>query len=902
MHLRSATLALALAALGLAVPARAAPPPRLRPEPILRPVPAPGGPAAPAAATPIPDKSGLARACGTRLESGLEAWLAHLERAEVAALPTTHSTDTLGIAVLEDDGTFFFQDKDGRRVLDTVALAQAFYRTHGDEYGFIAAWTASGLGLWLGVPGALASAGFIRNDIQGLGLDLFDIGASLGSPASLQTFLTMNSLDRYPADPDSGIGGESFSTLDVIAHEMGHRWLAFTFVDSAGTSSPALLGRGWAHWNFFMDTDSSLEEGCHWARSGPDSFASEGVTHGFSTLDQYLMGLRPRADVDSFFVIDDPHAFDPPGVYIPSTAPFTGLGCRGRATFWHLEDIEAENGPRLPDWLAAPHSFRMAFVLVTARGSGAGPGDLAKLALFRERYVSYFADAVQGRGAVDLTLSSRAGSVVISHQPLQDTEDPFSPRAVGSRTAIAQAGLRLDLDPASVKAFWRPAEGGAFAPIPLAAAGADSFAGALPALPEGGFAEYYLYAASDSAGIDAYDPPAGPAAPHHYFVGPDTTTPVVVHVPVGRQGLALLPQTLLARVTDNLGVDSVWVEYALDGGPLSSLACAAAGRDSFAVSLGAGLVPGQRLAYRFGARDRAAAHNLGYSRADFDTLAVERDWTVDFENGPAAFTHGVQWYSYRDVWHLAQEASSPSGGTAWKCGAGAPLSYPPHLDANLYTPVIDTITSGTALSFDHRYDLEEAFGSYAWDGARLEISVNGGAWQVLTPAGGYDRKFYSNSNPFQRNSPCWSDSSGGWRSETVDLSPYAPGPARVRFRMLADDFMGYDGWIVDRVRITWPGGALAVPLATSVLAVGRPRPNPASDALSLSLSLPHTAACEWTLYDVAGRRVATLWTGRVAAGPTELRAALPALRGGLYFARASLDGREIRADRVVILR
>src|SRR5207245_1089743 len=80
-----------------------------------------------------------------------------------------------------------------------------------------------------------------------------------------------------------------------------------------------------------------------------------------------------------------------------------------------------------------------------------------------------------------------------------------------------------------------------------------------------------------------------------------------------------------------------------------------AGRDSFAVALGAGLAPGQRLTYRFVARDRAAAANLAYSTPAPETLRVDRGWWDDFENGDDGFTHAPQWYSYRDAWHLTSE-------------------------------------------------------------------------------------------------------------------------------------------------------------------------------------------------------------------------------------------------------
>src|SRR5689334_21770358 len=106
----------------------------------------------------------------------------------------------------------------------------------------------------------------------------------------------MNGLQKYPSDPDASIGGgnDTFSTMDVIAHEFAHRWLAYTFVDSAGSPSPALLGRDYQHWNFFFDADSSFMEGCDWAIVRPDSFETDGVSSTFGALDQYLMGMRTR--------------------------------------------------------------------------------------------------------------------------------------------------------------------------------------------------------------------------------------------------------------------------------------------------------------------------------------------------------------------------------------------------------------------------------------------------------------------------------------------------------------------------------------------------------------------------------------------------------------------------------
>lgn len=855
--------------------------------------------AAPATTGPA---RGIVEACGTGAETAADLVARHLSRGALAALPTPHSADVDGIAVLEDDGTFFFTTKDGHPVLDLAAAARAFYRTHGDGHEALAFYLASGLSTWLGSPGALAAAYVVRNQVDGIGLDRFDFGAGFGSPARLEVLLSMNGLHRYLDDPDATAGLDQFTPLDFLAHEFGHRYSAYVRVDSAGQPVPALLGRAWQHWNFFADVDGSVMEGCDWTQVGPDSFRTTAVTTGFGRLDLYLMGLASKSETTPVFVVNDPSAFDPPGVYVPYSIPNPDLSCRGRATSWTVDDIEAVHGPRVPDAATAPKSWRVGFVLVVPRGQAAAPADLAKLGALRARFGPWFDAATGGRGAVDVGLASRAGTVAIAHEPLRDAEDPAAPRAVGARVSVVPGGIPIALDPGAVRLHWR-ANGGPWSEAPMAAAGPDSFVAELPGPGPPGTVEYWIEAASDSAGIVAWNPPAGPAAPHPFALGPDLVPPVIVHVPPGTQAAARLPQTLLARVTDNLGVDSVWVEWSVAGGPAGAAAVAPAGRDSFAVALGAGLAPGARLAYRFVARDASAARNAAGADAGFDTLAVGRDWLHGFENGAEGWVHAPFWYSYRDAWHLSSGWAAEPGGTSWKCGSSDATPYPPHLDAALVSPVIAELEPGTVLRFEHRYDLEEAGGGYAWDGARVEVSVAGGPWQIALPAAGYSHVFWLDSNPFQRGTPCWSGTSGP-RVETVDLGAFAPGPARVRFRMLADDFLGAEGWFVDRVRLETPDGTVAVAGPGDPLhPVGAPAPNPSRAGVRLALGLPAAAEVAWEVFDLQGRRVATLWRGRVAAGPRELSSVLPrGIRPGLYFSRVSLDGRPAAATRLAVVR
>ena len=141
-------------------------------------------------------------------------------------------------------------------LLDTVALLQKFYLTHPDNYDQVVIWTDAPL-----VQDAFAYEVTVANEIRGIGQPLFDASRDFGSSGRLRSTAVMDWIDKYPDDPARRVLGEN-STLSVLAHESGHRWLAlFDFRDHTGTRSDALLGRQLAHWSFFFDSDASVMEG-----------------------------------------------------------------------------------------------------------------------------------------------------------------------------------------------------------------------------------------------------------------------------------------------------------------------------------------------------------------------------------------------------------------------------------------------------------------------------------------------------------------------------------------------------------------------------------------------------------------------------------------------------------------
>jgi len=847
----------------------------------------------------------IERACATDVDGLPAAYAAmseHLATAP-AALPTPNSTDVGEIAVLEDDGTFFYTDKGGNPNLDVAAVGRAFYRTHGDDYDELVVWLASGLTNWLGSPTALAGAWLTRNDVRGIGLDLFDFNAALGLPPHVQTVLTMNGLQKYPDDPSVDVTGlPNYVTQDVLAHEFGHHWLAYPAVEDSGVASTALLGRAFQHWSFFFDADGSVMEGPDWQAAGPDTFYMLTPIARYGVLDQYLMGVRDPSEMDSLLVVSPNATFDPPGPYITMSDPRAGITAKGDARRYAIDDVIAANGPRVPAAAASPHHLRAAFALVVPHGTAATQADLQKLETIRATFPTTVDQYTGGRLSLDASLDSHAGRLRLEHARLPDTETPGVPRTVGLRVTVDPAGIPIAVRSDGVTVWWRTDPAALWSPIPMSAAAPDSFTAQLPGEPAGTTVEYWFRAESDSSGIRTDLPELSRSRPFAYRVGPDITPPVIGHWAQGEQSSDRMPQALLARVTDNLGVDSVWCEFSVNGGPLQHATAAAAGRDSFTVALGAGVPRGSRIAYRFAARDGAVAGNVGYSNAAFDTMRVGHDWVDDFWN-PAPMTHVNVRFNRRDEWHLEENTASPAGSTAWHCGSDS-LPYGPYQDAALTSSLVYEIVPGCFLSFVHRYDLESAPGGVAYDGARVEVQDPNGIWQAPNPVAGYTHTMAETDQGLPQNAPCWSGRQDGWREDRFDLSPFAPGPVRVRFRMSTDEFVGAGGWWVDQVRFHFPDQPTAgVSPLPATIELGPLSPNPSTGTLAQALRLPRAARVDWALFDVAGRRVASLWQGALPPGAHELQGDAPrALEGGLYFARLTVDGRALAPRRVALLK
>ncbi len=304
--------------------------------------------------------------------------------------------------------------------IDLSLLAQKFYLAHQDAYDVLVVFHDYEIPV---ETGAFAFFRGIRNFIQGIGpaplgfLDqnLFDFGDIFGSPTRLQGLIYMGELDKYPADPndriDRGEGVGTNTTLAILAHEFGHRWLAQPlFVDPVGNFlSAELLGRQFAHWNWFFNTEGSFLEGNRIVDHGPEAspyrFETVEAAARFSPLDLYLMGLEPPEAVPPSFLVRQPDILSP--AFSAGRQPLAGVFFDGERRDILMQDILRAMGRRTPDHTISQKDYRVGFVLLVEEGTEPSPENIAKIDRIRAGFETYFSDHVGGRADVQTELVSQ---------------------------------------------------------------------------------------------------------------------------------------------------------------------------------------------------------------------------------------------------------------------------------------------------------------------------------------------------------------------------------------------------------------------------------------------------------------------------------------------------------------
>jgi hypothetical protein len=305
------------------------------------------------------------------------------------------------LAVGGEGGGALYEEFRREQLVDLTATLQRFYQSYPDLYDYAVVWTNFDSDM----DGALAFQMAVRNSVRGIGQTIFNSGVNYGSPGQLESVIMMGNLANYPDDPRQRFARSDRTTLAVVAHEVGHRWLAFVSVMSGDVVSEALLGASQVHWSFFQDSDASVMYGNDIVEESSGRFRTMETWARFSKLDLYLMGLAPSAEVAPFLLAEEASGTDGGGRALTADSfPERGIVFRGRRRDVLLDDIVRAEGPRDPPFEQSQKTFRQAWLLLHPPDSPPSAAQIGKLEAIRAAFESYIQDMTLGRAFMGTTL------------------------------------------------------------------------------------------------------------------------------------------------------------------------------------------------------------------------------------------------------------------------------------------------------------------------------------------------------------------------------------------------------------------------------------------------------------------------------------------------------------------
>ncbi len=152
----------------------------------------------------------------------------------------------------------------------------------------------------------------------------------------------------------------------------------------------------------------------------------------------------------------------------------------------------------------------------------------------------------------DPSIYQRAYGPAISHTPLPNTENLSGPYAVNC--VVTPSGSAIT----GTKLFWTRTT--AFDSLAMTNTSGNNWSSSIPGNGSTATYKYYIRT-QDAMGRITYLPGGAPANYFTFTASTDNIKPVITHTALQDVPKVQWPATLSANVTDNIGVDSVWVRW-----------------------------------------------------------------------------------------------------------------------------------------------------------------------------------------------------------------------------------------------------------------------------------------------------------------------------------------------------
>lgn len=224
--------------------------------------------------------------------------------------------------------------------------------------------------------------------------------------------------------------------------------------------------------------------------------------------------------------------------------------------------------------------------------------------------------------------------------------------------------------------------------------------------------------------------------------------------------------------------------------------------------------------------------------------------------------------NYTNQWHRSNNRNhTNSGQYSMKFGGTGSGQYSGNAYGALESPAME-VSPGCQLKFYHwmQAEVHESQQNYAWDGGFVQIKLNGGNWQQISPIGGYPYNIFNNpASPLDADTEVFSGSFG-WTEAVFDLGDVS-GTAKFRWVFGSDGYVGGEGWYIDDVRITGlSSGATDLVSNPYSQVLYRNYPNPFNPKTNIRFSIPQSTEISLDVYNLKGQHIRSLANGHLEPG------------------------------------
>ncbi|MCF8355681.1 MAG: S8 family serine peptidase [Melioribacteraceae bacterium] len=496
-------------------------------------------------------------------------------------------------------------------------------------------------------------------------------------------------------------------------------------------------------------------------------------------------------------------------------------------------------------------------------------------------------DRYYGWGILNTLEAINYFRVQIFHDPLSDTEDM-------TRTHLVNVNLEseLDINTDDLFVYYSFNDSLSFDSTALIYTGTGNLYDAVIPSSRNSGTFYYYIKASNASGVTSTLPVNAPNELFSFYVGPDEILPEIIHTPLGGQSIFTWPPDVKAAVTDNVGVDSVYVRYKHNDGletdfPLLRINSSNEFQAVFPLTPDE-ITLDDEIRYRVIAVDSSTNQNHSYLPGESNYYLFNVVNLVSYEDNFDTSNGGM--ISNND-WEWGEPAVSPvphSGTGLW--GTLLNTDYHDEMLSSMETEALQVFDDNCTISFWHWYDIESGY-----DGGNVKLMINDANYVIIQPDGGYDGEISSSfSNPLS-GEEAFTGTSGGWEFVSFDISGYVSqgNEIRIKFDFGSDVSITKHGWFIDDLTVSGAGMAPPVnvdddasPYSYKLL---QNYPNPFNPSTKIKFSLTEPGNVKLSVYNVLGEKIIDLINTEMDAGFHQVQFDGSKLASGIYLYKLQTD-------------